>query len=81
MSETMIEVKNIKKMYKMYENEGIKVFTGFKRRKYKEFYALNGVSFKIDKGECVGIIGHNGAGKSTLLKILTEVAFLSLIHI
>lgn len=75
MSETMIEVKNIKKMYKMYENEGIKVFTGFRKRKYKEFYALNGVSFKIDKGECVGIIGHNGAGKSTLLKILTEVAF------
>ena len=71
----VIEVKNLKKMYKMYGNEGEKLISVFKKRKYEEFYALNGVSFTIGKGECVGIIGHNGAGKSTLLKILTGVAF------
>ena len=70
----VIEAKNLKKMYKMYGNQNEKIFS-FGKRKYEEFYALNGVSFEIKRGECVGIIGHNGAGKSTLLKILTGVAF------
>lgn len=38
-----------------------------------EFWALNNVSFRVTRGEALGIIGHNGAGKSTVLKLLSNV--------
>lgn len=73
----MIEINNLTKIYKMYKNPADRVkeamFPKSYGQKIRDFYALSDVSFKIEKGETVGIIGKNGSGKSTLLKILTGV--------
>lgn len=71
-----IEVRNVSKIYKMYNDpkDRFKEALGNGKKKYyKEFYALNDVSFKVGQGEIVGIVGRNGSGKSTILKILTGV--------
>lgn len=49
----------------------VRLITG--RLKFKEFLALQDISFSVQKGEVLGIIGHNGAGKSTLLKVISGI--------
>ena len=63
-------------MYKLYASKMDRIYDALgvtPLSKYKKHNALNGVSFDVAKGECIGIIGTNGAGKSTILKIITGV--------
>lgn len=76
MSTTVVSIKNVSKVYKLYNKpmDRLKESLNLTRKKcYKEHYALRNVSFDINKGQTVGIIGTNGSGKSTILKIITGV--------
>lgn len=72
-SDYAIEVNGLGKCYQIYDKPSDRLKQMLMRGRkqyYKEFWALKDVSFKIKKGETVGIIGRNGSGKSTLLQMI-----------
>lgn len=73
---SVISVKEVTKLYRLYDKpiDRLKEAMSVTHKNYhKDFFALNGISFDVGRGEAVGIIGTNGSGKSTMLKIITGV--------
>ncbi|MBE7003139.1 MAG: ABC transporter ATP-binding protein [Ruminococcaceae bacterium] len=78
MSRTVIEVNNVSMRFHMNADKilSLKEFVTRKLRgkiQYEDFTALDHVSFSVQSGETLGLIGHNGAGKSTMLKVISGI--------
>jgi ABC-type polysaccharide/polyol phosphate transport system ATPase subunit len=74
----VIQVQHLSKSYRIYKNKWDKLreVIGFgPGRFHQEFWALRDISFELDSGHTLGIIGQNGSGKSTLLQILSGIMF------
>jgi ABC-type polysaccharide/polyol phosphate transport system ATPase subunit len=68
-----LRVRGVSKQYRTYARPGDRLKESLTRgrlRRHKEFWALHDISFELNQGEIVGIIGSNGCGKSTLLQII-----------
>src|SRR5580658_108036 len=71
-----LSIRGVGKCYEMYAHPShrlLQSLMGWRRKFYREFWALRDVSFDVARGQCVGIVGQNGAGKSTLLQIATGI--------
>lgn len=78
----IIEVNHVTKEYQLGQLQSIKTtmlnqwrqLTGQPVEERAPFKALNDITFSVEQGEVLGIIGHNGAGKSTMLKLLANIS-------
>ena len=79
MKEIAISVENVEKSFKIYKDKGFtlkeRVLFFKSRNAYVKNNILKGISFDIEKGDILGIIGKNGSGKSTLLKLITRIIY------
>ncbi|MFM2135235.1 MAG: hypothetical protein RL021_635 [Bacteroidota bacterium] len=78
----ILEVKGVSKKFRIHHDRHpylsmrdkiTSLFRGDMGGENEDFWALNNISFDVQPGESIGIIGKNGAGKSTLLKILSKI--------
>lgn len=74
----MIEAAHLTKLYKIPHEKRVTLFEtllGYIKNQltYEDLYALRDITFRVNKGETIGLIGKNGSGKTTLLKILSGI--------
>ena len=79
MKEIAISVENVEKSFKIYKDKGFtlkeRILFFKSRNAYVKNNILRGISFDIEKGDILGIVGKNGSVKSTLLKLITKIIY------
>lgn len=76
MENIVIKVENVSKSFKSYKDRALQLkdFVVFhNHNKPEKRQILKNISFNVEKGQAVALIGHNGCGKSTMLKLLTRI--------
>ena len=67
------EISHLGVKYSLHQNRLTSVLPKFRRAKNSTFWALQDVSFTVNEGDIIGVIGRNGAGKTTLCKVLSGI--------